>query len=68
MIESYCIVHEVNVEVLDIFKDLDIDDRYASLGSVVIRENGFYYEITTFRNEEYVFPERNRYFKLCGNE
>ena len=41
-------------EVLDIFKDLDIDDRYASLGSVVIRENGFYYEITTFRNEEYV--------------
>ena len=41
-------------EVLDIFKDLDIDDRYASLGSIVIRENGFYYEITTFRNEEYV--------------
>ena len=41
-------------EVLDIFKDLDIDGRYASLGSVVIRENGFYYEITTFRNEEYV--------------
>lgn len=41
-------------EVLDIFKDLDVDDRYASFGSVVIREAGFHYEITTFRNEEYV--------------
>lgn len=41
-------------EVIDIFKDLDLDDRYASFGSVVIREAGFNYEITTFRNEEYV--------------
>lgn len=41
-------------EVIDVFKDLNIDDTYASLGSVVIRENGFNYEITTFRNEEYV--------------
>lgn len=41
-------------EVIDVFKDLNIDDTYASLGSVVIRESGFNYEITTFRNEEYV--------------
>ncbi len=40
--------------VIDIFKDCDIDDRYSSFGSVVIREAGFNYEITTFRNEEYV--------------
>lgn len=41
-------------EVIEIFKDLKVDDRYASLGSVVIQEAGFNFEITTFRNEEYV--------------
>lgn len=41
-------------EVKSIFFDLEIDDHYSHLGSVTIKENGFNYEITTFRNEEYV--------------
>lgn len=41
-------------EVIELFKNCNIDDTYASLGCVVIREYGFNYEITTFRDEEYV--------------
>lgn len=41
-------------EIIELFKNCNIDDTYASLGCVVIREQGFNYEITTFRNEEYV--------------
>lgn len=41
-------------EVIELFKNCNIDDTYASLGCVVIREQGFNFEITTFRNEEYV--------------
>lgn len=41
-------------DVIELFKNCNIDDTYASLGCVVIREYGFNYEITTFRNEEYV--------------
>lgn len=41
-------------DVKAIFSNLEIDDRYSHLGAVTIKENGFNYEITTFRNEEYV--------------
>lgn len=41
-------------EVKQIFSNLEIDEHYKNLGSITIKENGFSYEITTFRNEEYV--------------
>ncbi len=40
--------------IKDIFADYDIDTNYESLGSIIIKDSGFKYEITTFRTEEYV--------------
>ena len=40
--------------IKDIFSSCNIDDYYESLGTIVIKEAGFRYEITTFRTEEYV--------------
>ncbi len=40
--------------IKEIFSEFDLDDTYENLGSIVIKEAGFRYEITTFRNEEYV--------------
>lgn len=40
--------------VKNIFANCNIDDYYESLGTIVIKEAGFRYEITTFRTEEYV--------------
>ncbi len=40
--------------IKDIFSEYEIDDTYANLGSIVLKDAGFRYEITTFRNEEYV--------------
>lgn len=41
-------------DIKKIFTYLEIDDRYEHLGSVVLKEGKFKFEITTFRNEEYV--------------
>ena len=40
--------------IKDIFPDYEIDDTFANLGSIILKDAGFRYEITTFRNEEYV--------------
>lgn len=40
--------------IKEIFADMNIDDTYANLGSIVIRDNGLKFEITTFRTEEYI--------------
>lgn len=41
-------------QVKAIFPNADIDDTYAYLGAITIKEDNFKFEITTFRNEEYV--------------
>lgn len=40
--------------IQSLFPDCDVDMQYEHLGSVVLKVDGFRYEITTFRNEEYV--------------
>lgn len=40
--------------IKNLFSNCDIDMQYEHLGSVVLKIDGFRYEITTFRNEEYV--------------
>lgn len=42
------------VDIKNIFTNFEIDDKYEHLGAVVLKEGNFKFEITTFRNEEYV--------------
>lgn len=41
-------------EVSEIFKNYQLDSTYAQWGCITIIDAGFRFEITTFRNEEYV--------------
>ena len=40
--------------IKSIFTDCVVDMQYEHLGSVILKIDNFKYEITTFRNEEYV--------------
>ena len=40
--------------IQSLFSNYEVDMQYEHLGSVILKIDGFKYEITTFRNEEYV--------------
>lgn len=40
--------------IKSLFSNCDVDMQYEHLGSVILKIDGFKYEITTFRSEEYV--------------
>lgn len=42
------------LDIKNIFACYEIDDKYEHLGSVSLKDGNYKFEITTFRNEEYV--------------